>query len=95
MQNEIDRLQRIIILHSYIYYELDDNVISDFEYDAKAHKLAKYKEDYPELWKTSKYYEQFGDDYDGSTGFGLYARLDPEQQKIIQHIAKFRHEKEK
>lgn len=82
-------------MHSYIYYVLDDNVISDFEYDKKAHKLAEYKEQYPELWKSSKYYKQFGDEYDGSTGFGLYYRLDPEQQKIIQHIAKFRHKKEK
>jgi len=94
-QNKIDRLQRIIILHSYIYYHLDDNVLTDFEYDSKAHRLAAYKQEYPELWKSSKYYEQFGDDYDGSTGFGLYDRLDPEQQKIIRHIAKYRHEKEK
>lgn len=94
-QSKIDRLQRIIILHSYIYYHLDDNVLTDFEYDSKAHRLAAYKQEYPELWKSSKYYEQFGDDYDGSTGFGLYDRLDPEQQKIIRHIAKYRHEKEK
>ena len=94
MQNIIDRLQRIVILHSYIYYNLDDSVISDFEYNSKAHRLAEYKNNYPELWKNSKYYKQFGDDYDGSTGYGLYERLDPEQQEIIRYIAKFRHEKE-
>lgn len=75
------------MVHSYIYYELDYNVISDREYDAKAKELVKYKNDYPELWKSSMYYKQFGDDYNGSTGFNLYHELDDHQQKIIRSIA--------
>ena len=78
-------------MHSYLYYELDDSVISDREYDAKAKELVKYKNNYPELWKTSEYYKQFGDDYDGSTGFTLFYDLDSHQQEIIRCIAKFRH----
>lgn len=85
-QNQIDWLQRYIIVHSYIYYELDYNLISDREYDAKAKELVKYKNDYPDLWKSSMYYKQFGDDYNGSTGFNLYHELDDHQQKIIRSI---------
>lgn len=93
IQDIIDNLQRKIMLHSYIYYELDDSVVSDSDYDFIAHTLVKYKNDYPELWKNSKYYAQFGDEYNGSTGFDLYSKLDDDQKKIIQYIAKFRHEK--
>lgn len=90
-QEYIDFLQRYIIVHSYIYYELNDNVISDKEYDAKAKELVRYKNDFPELWKSSMYYKQFGDDYNGSTGFTLYHDLDEKQKQIIRSITARRH----
>ena len=83
----INFLQRYIIVHSYIYYELDNNIISDKEYDVKSKELVKYKNDYPELWIRSEYYEQFGHDYNGATGFTLYHGLTENQQKIIRNIA--------
>ena len=86
-QNYIDFLQRFIIVHSYIYYELNNNVISDKKYDEKSRELAKYRTDYPDLWKSSMYYKQFGDDYDGATGFTLYHDLDDHQKGIIRSIA--------
>lgn len=86
-QERIDFLQRYIIVHSYIYYELDRNIISDKQYDAKAKELVKLKNDYPELWKTSMYYKQFRDDYNGATGFTLYYDLDEYQKQVIRGIA--------
>lgn len=85
-QEYIDFLQRFIIVHSYIYYELNDNYISDKEYDAKSKELTRYKNEYPELWESSMYYKQFGDEYNGSTGFTLYHDLDDRQKRIIQSI---------
>ena len=85
-QEYIDFLQRFIILHSYIYYELDANIISDRQYDLKAKELVKYKNEYPELWKTSMYYKQFGDDYNGATGCTLYHDLDEHQKEIIKSL---------
>lgn len=90
-QEYINFLQRFIILHSYIYYELDDNVISDKDYDMKARELVKYKNEYPELWKSSEYYKQFGDDYNGATGFTLYHDLNNKQKETIRVIASMRH----
>lgn len=87
MQEYIDFLQRYIIVHSYMYYELDTNVITDMKYDAKSKELVRYKNSYPDLWKNSEYYKQFGDDYNGSTGFTLYHDLSDHQQKIIRSIA--------
>ena len=85
-QEYIDFLQRFIILHSYIYYELNSNVISDKQYDEKSKELVKYKNEYPELWKSSMYYKQFGDDYNGATGFTLYHDLDEHQKEIIRSL---------
>ena len=88
VQDYIDFLQRFIIVHSYIYYELNNNVISDKYYDEKAKELTKLKTEYPELWKQSMYYEQFGDDYNGATGFTLYYNLNEHQKEIIRAIAR-------
>lgn len=85
-QEYIDFLQRFIILHSYIYYELNSNIISDKQYDEKSKELVKYKNEYPELWKLSMYYKQFGDDYNGATGFTLYHDLDEHQKEIIRSL---------
>lgn len=87
IQDRIDFLQRYILVHSYIYYELNDSVISDREYDKKSKELTKYKNEYPDLWKKSMYYKQFGDDYNGSTGFTLYHDLSEHQKNIIESIA--------
>lgn len=40
-QEYIDFLQRFILVHSYIYYELDSNVISDRLYDKKSKELVQ------------------------------------------------------
>ena len=85
-QQYIDYLQRYIILHSYIYYELNGSSISDKKYDEKAKELVKYKNNYPELWKKSMYYKQFGDEYNGATGFTLYHDLDEHQKSIIKSL---------
>lgn len=86
IQERIDFLQRYIIVHSYIYYECDDNFISDAMYDKKAKELVKLKQENPDIWKSSEYYSQFGDDYNGSTGFTLFHTLDERQQTIIRTI---------
>lgn len=84
---KIDYLQRFILVHSYIYYELDNNVISDKEYDTVARKLSALRDEYPDLWKKSYYYKQFGDEYNGATGFTLFHDLNERQQAIIRYIA--------
>lgn len=86
LQDYINWLQRFIIVHSYIYYECNNNVISDKEYDGFAKELVTYKNDYPEEWQNSEYFEQFGGGYDGSTGFTLYHDLDDHQKAIIKSI---------
>lgn len=86
-QDYIDFLQRGVIVHSYLYYELDSSIISDKEFDKKTKELVILKNTYPDLWKTSEYYYIFGDEYTGATGFHLYHGLTRPKQEIIRAIA--------
>lgn len=59
------RLQ--ILVHSYIYYELDQNIVSDAKWSAWAKELAELQQKYPNMSKKIPYAEQFVD-WDGSSG---------------------------
>lgn len=83
----MSHLQRRIVIHSFLYYKLGDSVITDREYDAMSKELVAYKNVYPNLWKETMYYEQFGDDWNGATGFDLWDRLTDYQKRIILQIA--------
>lgn len=62
------RLQ--ILVHSYIYYELNDNIISDNQWNQWAHELVELQKKYPEEAKSVIYADTFKD-FDGSTGMDL------------------------
>ena len=59
-----------MLVHSYLYYELDENIITDRQWTERAVKLAKLQNDYPDIAKEVKYADMFKD-WDGSTGFNL------------------------
>lgn len=59
------RLQ--ILVHSCIYYSLDQNIISDAQWNAWSEELKQLQSDYPEISKTVDWYDDF-EDWDGSTG---------------------------
>ncbi len=62
------RLQ--ILVHSYIYYELDQNIVSDAQWNKWAHELVELQKKYPEESEQAEYYDKFAD-FDGSTGMDL------------------------
>ena len=72
-------LQRSILVNSFAYYELNENILSDFQYDANAMQLAELKQNHPEEFKRSKYYDYFHDYcQDGvhyTSGFDLLERV--------------------
>lgn len=86
-QEKIDFAARYIIVHSIIYYELDESVISDKKFDKKAAVLVKLIKKYPEEVRNSEYYRAIYD-FDGSTGFHLYSRLKKSQRKYLKQIAR-------
>lgn len=58
---KIQLLQRSILVNSFAYYELDSNLLSDFQYDNNAKQLAEFKKQYPDEFKRSRYFEYFKD----------------------------------
>lgn len=73
MLSLINRRQRQILLHSYIYYDLNKNVISDFQFDSWAYDLVRLMRENPNEAKKSEFYTDFKD-FDGSTGMDLTYR---------------------
>ena len=56
-----------ILVHSYIYYELDKNLISDSQWSTWAVELANLQRDYPDIADEVDYAKDF-DGWDGSSG---------------------------
>ena len=59
------RLQ--LLVHSYIYYILDDNIVSDAQWSKWAKELEQLQKKYPKTAKRVPYHSQFID-WDGSSG---------------------------
>ena len=83
---KIDSLQRWILVHSILYYELNTGIVSDKQFDANAYQLVKLQKDNPEDSERSQYWYVFYD-FDGSTGFHLYYRLNDSDKEYLKHIA--------
>ena len=64
----INRTQRQLIIHSIIYYEFDDNIWSDFQYDDTSKKMVELMKS--KQFPKSTFYEDFKT-FDGSTGYHL------------------------
>lgn len=59
-----------MLVHSCLYYELDDSVVDDHTWQHWADELTKLQSDYPEYTKIG-YYDREFEDWDGSTGMHL------------------------
>lgn len=93
---KIQLLQRSVLVNSFAYYELNTNLLSDFQYDANAMQLAELKKQYPDEFKRSKYYAYFhdycseDDDAHYTSGFDLLERVrkaDPELYRYLHRDA--------
>lgn len=78
---KIQLLQRSILVQSFAYYELNENILTDFQYDANARQLAELKKKYPDEFERSRYYDYFydycseEDDAHFTSGFDLLERV--------------------
>ena len=87
---KIQLLQRSILVNSFAYYELNDNILSDFQYDANARQLEELCKEHPDEFKRSRYYAYFNDFYDAcehaTSGFDLLERVRKKDKELYQHI---------
>lgn len=85
---KINFLQRVILIHSYLYYEKDRSVWSDKKFDEVAKQLACLLEPYTIHWiETNTQYGYAFYDFDGTTGFLLWDRLKKKDKEQIAGIA--------
>ena len=66
----INRRRRQVLVHSVIYYRLNDNLISDSQWSEWANELYELQKQYPEIAVTCVYAKDFRG-FDPSTGFNL------------------------
>jgi hypothetical protein len=66
----INRRRRQVLVHSVIYYKLDDNIISDSQWSKWAFELAELQNKYPDIAKNCWYADEF-DGFEGSSGYDL------------------------
>lgn len=87
---QIQLLQRSILVQSFAYYELNENILLDFQYDADARQLEELAKEYPEEFKKSRYYEYFNDFYDASehstSGFDLLERVRVADDQLHRYL---------
>lgn len=84
---KIDFLQRVVLIHSYLYYEEDSPKWSDKKFDEIAKQLVEEQSKYSE--RTLRINTQYGYvfyDFDGTTGFDLWYRLVTEDRRKILSI---------
>ncbi|SRR5574344_942495 len=61
VKDRIKQLRRQMIVHSCLYYRLNTNLISDFDYDSRAKELAFLHKKFPQYMKIGVYDEYFTD----------------------------------
>lgn len=86
-KTRIDFLQRKIILNCIAYYELNTNKLSDKEYDELSRQLVRMQEEYEGIIKEDTQYGYVFYDFDGSTGFDLYHRLNEHDKQYLLQLA--------
>ena len=87
LKTRIEYLQRKIILNSIAYYMFDESRLSDRAYDEMCKQLVELHKEYGDISDTQYGYVMY--DFDGSTGFDLYYRLNEHDRDYLTSIACF------
>lgn len=83
----ISYIQRRIIIHSIIYYELNKSIITDKDYDKLSQQLIELMKATPKgICKKSQYWYCMHD-FDGNTGFDIPNRLNENDKNYLTMIA--------
>lgn len=67
-RDDIIWMRRLLLVHSHIYYRLDDSLVSDHKWQEWADYLALLQCYYG--WEAG-FYDRYFEDWDGSTGYHL------------------------
>jgi meiotically up-regulated gene 157 (Mug157) protein len=85
-REKIDSLTYWILVMSYLYYKTEYEGASNLKYDSNCKQLVEMIKD-KKAHKRSLYY-YVTKDFDGTTGFDLFDRLNKEHKKLVVRSAK-------
>lgn len=89
---KIQLLQRWILVQSFAYYVLDENIASDFKYDDNAMQLTQLMRENPKETKRSKYALYFHDyvnedeNVHYTSGFDLLERVRKKDKELYRRL---------
>ena len=86
IKQRIKQLRSVMLIHSCLYYELNDSVMSDNEWQRLADELTELQTKYPDECAMN-FYDQWFENWDGSTGYHLPLR-DPWVYGKAQYMSK-------
>lgn len=66
----LNRRMRQVLVHSFIYYQLNDSIIEDYTFDRWSKDIVMMRRQYPEEFAQTFYADAFKD-FDGSSGYDL------------------------
>ena len=89
----IARRRRQLLVHSIIYYQMNDNLITDDQWAKWALELEELQRDYPEIAKQCPRAKDF-EDFDHSTGYNLPLN-DPYAIATARRLLDIKYKKEK
>jgi NAD-dependent DNA ligase len=81
-KDKIELSQRFFLVNSYLYYELNTSIISDYRFDEECQQLYQFKMNHPKEFSEARYSYVMGD-FEGNTGFGYVKRLNEKDKKSI------------
>lgn len=66
----INRRRRQVLVHSVLYYRLNENLVSDSQWAAWAVELEELQKNYPNIAKNVPYADEF-ENFEHSSGYNL------------------------
>lgn len=86
----IQRRRLQLLVHSYLYYRLNESIIDDYTWSMWAKELVELQNQNPEISKQVIEYDNFKD-FDASTGYNLYISDDIRRvaEKLLEHARRY------
>lgn len=85
----IRKLRAMLLVNACIYYDYNDNLISDDLYDKLSYELADLQKRYPELINKIDFFDSAFSNFEGFTGYNLPYR-DPWVRSKTYQLIKYR-----
>lgn len=85
--SRISFLQRVVIIHSILYYEYNNSIKTDVWFDTVCKQLVDEMFNATDKQNEQSQYYYCMYDFDGTTGYDIYSRLSKEDREYLTLLA--------